>query len=75
MSIHRSRRLGLKDPPKHLYGYETRVDPVARLKERRQEQHALEQYREETREMDEMAVLRYRLSPVSPGASAREVTS
>jgi flagellar export protein FliJ len=48
---------------------------LARLKERRQEQHALEQYREETREMDEMAVLRYRLSPVSPGAAAREVTS
>ena len=48
---------------------------LARLKERRQEQHALEQYREETREMDEMAVLRHRLNPASPGATAREVTS
>jgi flagellar export protein FliJ len=48
---------------------------LERLRERRQEQHALEQLREEARDMDEMAVLRYRLSPASRGPSAREVTS
>ena len=36
---------------------------LVRLKERRQEQHALEQLREEFREMDDMAVLRYRFGP------------
>jgi len=46
---------------------------LVRLKERRQEQHALEQLREEARDMDEMAVLRYRLGPASTGAMAREV--
>jgi flagellar export protein FliJ len=43
---------------------------LVRLKERRQEQHALEVLREEARDMDEMAVLRYR---ISPGFQAREV--
>jgi flagellar export protein FliJ len=38
---------------------------LLRLKERRQEQHALEQLRQEYREMDEMAVLRHRFSPAS----------
>jgi len=38
---------------------------LLRLKERRQEQHALEQLRQEYREMDEMAVLRYRFGPAS----------
>jgi flagellar export protein FliJ len=38
---------------------------LVRLKERRQEQHALEQLREEARDMDEMAVLRYRHGPAS----------
>jgi flagellar FliJ protein len=47
---------------------------LLRLKERRQEQHALEQLRLEAREMDEMNVLRYRHGPVSTGAMAREVT-
>jgi len=42
---------------------------LLRLKERRQEQHALEVLREEARDMDEMAVLRYRLGP-----AFREVT-
>jgi len=46
---------------------------LERLKERRQEQHAIEQLREEAREMDEMAVLRYRHSPALPGAAAQEV--
>jgi flagellar export protein FliJ len=45
---------------------------LVRLKERRQEQHALETLREEARDMDEMAVLRYRLGPGN-GPSAREV--
>ncbi|MGA2081773.1 MAG: flagellar export protein FliJ [Holophaga sp.] len=36
---------------------------LERLKERRQEQHAIEQLREEARELDEMAVLRYRFGP------------
>lgn len=40
---------------------------LLRLKERRQEQHDLEQGREDARELDEIAVLRYRLGP------AREV--
>jgi flagellar export protein FliJ len=44
---------------------------LVRLKERRQEQHALEQLRQEVREMDEIAVLRYRHSP----AFSREVIS
>ena len=35
---------------------------LLRLKERRQEQHALEVLRDEAREMDEIAVLRYRTS-------------
>jgi flagellar export protein FliJ len=43
---------------------------LVRLKERRQEQHALEVLREEARDMDEMAVLRYGFSP---GFQAREV--
>lgn len=38
---------------------------LVRLKERRQEQHALESLREEARDMDEMAVLRYRHGPAS----------
>jgi flagellar biosynthesis chaperone FliJ len=37
---------------------------LLRLKERRQEQHALEQLREEFREMDDMAVLRFRYREV-----------
>lgn len=36
---------------------------LVRLRERRQEQHAQEQLREEARDMDEIAVLRYRLGP------------
>jgi flagellar protein FliJ len=40
---------------------------LVRLKERRQEQHTLDVLREEARDMDEMAVLRYRLGPASPG--------
>jgi flagellar biosynthesis chaperone FliJ len=40
---------------------------LMRLKEQRQEQHDLEQAREDARELDEIAVLRYRLGP------AREV--
>ena len=40
---------------------------LQRLKERRQEQHALEVLREEAREMDEIAVLRYHIT--HPGAS------
>jgi flagellar FliJ protein len=47
---------------------------LVRLKERRQEQHALEVLRQENRDMDEMAVLRYRFGPASPGPSAHEVT-
>ena len=47
---------------------------LVRLKERRQEQHALEVLREEARDMDEMAVLRYRLGPASQGPMAHEVT-
>ena len=47
---------------------------LVRLRERRQEQHALEELRQEAREMDEMAVLRYRLGPALPGAAAREVS-
>lgn len=35
---------------------------LLRLKERRQQQHTLEALREEAREMDEMAVLRYRIA-------------
>ena len=46
---------------------------LVRLKERRQEQHALEALREEARDMDEMAVLRHRLGP-AVGPSGREVT-
>ena len=38
---------------------------LVRLKERRQELHALELLREEARDMDEMAVLRYRIGPAS----------
>jgi flagellar export protein FliJ len=40
---------------------------LARLKERRLEQHNLEVQREEARDMDEMAVLRYRINHASPG--------
>jgi flagellar export protein FliJ len=47
---------------------------LVRLKERRQELHALEMLREEAREMDEMAVLRYRHGPVLTGGGAREVS-
>ena len=47
---------------------------LVRLKERRQEQHALEQSRDEAREMDEMAVLRHRLKPSQQRMPAREVT-
>jgi len=39
---------------------------LLRLKERRQAQHALETLREEARDMDEMAVLRHRISPAFP---------
>jgi flagellar export protein FliJ len=46
---------------------------LLRLKERRQEQHDLEESRAEHREMDEVAVLRYRLGPALPGAAAREM--
>ena len=46
---------------------------LLRLKERRQEQHALDQLRQEARDMDEMAVLRYRLGPAL-GPRASEVT-
>jgi len=35
---------------------------LSRLKERRQEQHALEVIHDETREMDEIAVLRYHIT-------------
>jgi len=44
---------------------------LVRLKERRQEQHTLEQLREEARDMDELAVLRYRIGPAQ---TPREVT-
>ncbi|HLO67463.1 MAG TPA: flagellar export protein FliJ [Holophaga sp.] len=37
---------------------------IQRLKERRQEQHALEVLREETKEMDEIAVLRHHFARV-----------
>ena len=48
---------------------------LVRLKERRQEQHALEQLRDEAREMDEMAVLRHRIKPgLLQRTPAREVT-
>lgn len=46
---------------------------LVRLKERRQEQHALETLREEARDMDEMAVLRYRLGSGND-PSGREVS-
>jgi flagellar export protein FliJ len=39
---------------------------LLRLKERRQEQHALDSQRQEATEMDEIAVLRYRLGSASP---------
>jgi len=45
---------------------------LIRLKERRQEQHNLEELRLEARELDEIAVLRYRLGPSVPGPAARE---
>jgi flagellar export protein FliJ len=49
---------------------------LVRLKERRQEQHTLESLREDARDMDEMAVLRYRLGPAAQGATPiREVRS
>jgi flagellar export protein FliJ len=47
---------------------------LVRLKERRLEQHTLDELRQEAREMDEMAVLRYRFGPALPGAAAREVS-
>jgi flagellar export protein FliJ len=47
---------------------------LVRLKERRQEQHALELLREEARDMDEMAVLRYRFGPGAASSLTREVT-
>ena len=40
---------------------------LIRLKERRQEQHALDELRLEQRELDEIAVLRYRFGPAMPG--------
>ena len=43
---------------------------LVRLKERRQEQHALEAQRDEARDMDEMAVLRYRIGPSSQASEA-----
>jgi flagellar FliJ protein len=46
---------------------------LVRLKERRQEQHTLESQREEARDMDEMAVLRYRITPAAQ--ALREVMS
>ena len=49
-----SRKALLKAHQNHLI--------IQRLKERRQEQHAQELLREETREMDEIAVLRYHIS-------------
>ena len=48
---------------------------LLRLKERRQEQHAHEALLEEFREIDELAVLRYRFNTTRPPAvMAREVT-
>ena len=47
---------------------------LVRLKDRRHEQHALEQVRIEAREMDEMAVLRYRLKHGRQRTPASEVT-
>lgn len=48
---------------------------LLRLKERRQEQHAHEALLEEFREVDELAVLRYRFNTTRPPAvMAREVT-
>jgi len=43
---------------------------LLRLKERRQEQHALEALHEEIRESDEIAVLRYRFAGAGPARSA-----
>jgi len=42
---------------------------LVRLKERRLEQHTLESQREETRDMDEMAVLRHQISAAARGAT------
>lgn len=42
---------------------------LLRLKERRQEQHALEIFREEIREADEIAVLRHRFTGARPTRS------
>jgi len=48
---------------------------LLRLKERRQEQHAQEALQEEFREMDELAVLRYRFNTTRPPAAiSREVS-
>lgn len=45
---------------------------LIRLKERRKAQHDLDELRLEQRELDEIAVLRYRFGPATPGAAARE---
>jgi flagellar export protein FliJ len=47
---------------------------LLRLKERRHEQHELEQLHEEIRAADEIAVLRYRFTPRSETAPLREVS-
>lgn len=48
---------------------------LLRLKERRQEQHAQEALQEEFRNVDELAVLRYRFNTMRPAAAmAREVS-
>ena len=52
--VHEARQELIKAHRAHLM--------LLRLKERRQEQHALEELRKEAREMDEMAVLRHRFS-------------
>jgi flagellar biosynthesis chaperone FliJ len=41
---------------------------LVRLKERRREVHLQEQLHDETREMDELAVLRYRFNTARPKA-------